>query len=68
MLRNTCEVGSDSSVGIATELSRAGRSGDRIPVGARCSAPVHTGPGAKPTSCKMGTGSPFWGKAAGAWR
>jgi hypothetical protein len=33
------------------------RSGDRIPVGARFSAPVHTGPGALPTSGTMGTGS-----------
>jgi hypothetical protein len=36
---------------------RAGRSGDRIPVGVRFSAPVQTGPGAHPASCKMGTGS-----------
>ena len=36
---------------------RAGRSGDRIPVGARFSAPVQTGPGAHPFSCKIGTGS-----------
>ena len=36
---------------------RAGRSGDRIPVGARFSAPVQTGPGARPASCTMGTGS-----------
>jgi hypothetical protein len=36
---------------------RAGRSGDRIPVGARFSAPVQTGPGAHPASYKMGTGS-----------
>ena len=48
--------GPGSSVGIATEL-RAGRSGDRIPVGARLSAPVQTGPGAHPASCTMGTGS-----------
>ena len=36
---------------------RAGRSGDWIPMGARFSAPVQTGPGAHPASCKMGTGS-----------
>jgi hypothetical protein len=36
---------------------RAGRSRDRIPVGARFSAPVQTGPGAHPASCTMGTGS-----------
>jgi len=32
-------------------------SGDRIPVGARFSAPVQTGPGAHPASYTMGTGS-----------
>jgi hypothetical protein len=36
---------------------RAGRSGDRILVEARFSAPVQTGPGDHPTSGKMGTGS-----------
>ena len=38
---------------------RAGRSGDRIPVGggARFSAPVQTGPGAHPASYTMRTGS-----------
>jgi hypothetical protein len=36
---------------------RAGRSGDRIPVGAKYSAPVQTGPGAHPASYIMGTGS-----------
>ena len=36
---------------------RTGRSGDRISVGARFSAPVQTGPGAHPASCTMGTGS-----------
>jgi len=36
---------------------RAGRSGDRIPVGARHFAPLQTGPGAHPASCTMGTGS-----------
>ena len=35
----------------------AGRSGDRIPVGARFSATVQTGPGAHPASCTMATGS-----------
>ena len=36
---------------------RAGRSGDRIPVWARFSSPVQTGPGAHPASFTMGTGS-----------
>ena len=36
---------------------RAGLSGDRIPVGARFSAPVQTGPEAHPASYTMGTGS-----------
>ena len=54
--RNICMCGPGSSVGIATEL-RAGRSGDRVPVEARFSAPVQTGPGAHPASCTMGTGS-----------
>ena len=35
---------------------RAGRSGDRIPVGARFSAIIQTGPGAHPASYTMGTG------------
>ena len=33
------------------------RSGDRIPLGARFSAPVQTGPGAHSVSYTMGTGS-----------
>jgi hypothetical protein len=53
--------GPGSSFGIATEL-RAGRSGDRIPVG-RDFPPVQTGPGAHPASCTMGTAS-FPGRAA----
>jgi hypothetical protein len=36
---------------------RAGRSGDRIPVGARFFAHVQIGPGAHPSSYTMGTGS-----------
>ena len=36
---------------------RAGWFVARIPVVARFSAPVHTGPGTHPTSYKMGTGS-----------
>jgi hypothetical protein len=36
---------------------RAGRSGDRIPVGARFFAHVQTGPEAHPASCTMGIGS-----------
>jgi len=36
---------------------RAGRSEDRIPVGAMFSAHVHTGPVFHPTSYTMGTGS-----------
>ena len=36
---------------------QAGRSGDRIPVEARFSAPVQSDPGAHPAFCAMGTGS-----------
>jgi hypothetical protein len=36
---------------------RVGRSGDRIPMGAKFSAPVQTGPGAHPAFYTMGTGS-----------
>jgi hypothetical protein len=36
---------------------RAGRSGNRIPVGTRFFAPVQTGPGAHSASYTMGTGS-----------
>ena len=45
---------------------RTGRSGDRIPVGASFSAPIQTGLGAHPASCKTGTGSFPWVKAAEA--
>jgi hypothetical protein len=36
---------------------RPGGSGDRIPEGVRFYAPVKTGPGAYPASCRMGTDS-----------
>jgi len=40
-----------------SDAVRAGRSGDRIPMAARFSAPVQTGPGPHPPSYTMGTGS-----------
>jgi len=40
-----------------SDCLQAGKSGDRIPVEARFSAPVQTGPEAHPASCTMGTGS-----------
>jgi len=40
-----------------SDLLRAGRSGDRIPVGVRLSALVQTGPVAHSISCTIGTGS-----------
>ena len=43
--------GPGSVVGIATGYVLDGP-GDRIPVGARFSAPVQTGPGANPVSCQ----------------
>ena len=48
--------GRDTVVGIATRYG-AGRSGDRIPVGVKYSAPVQTCRGTYPASCTMGTGS-----------
>jgi len=44
--------GPGSAVGIATVWP-----GDQIPVEARFSAPVQTGPGTHPASCTMDTGS-----------
>jgi hypothetical protein len=39
------------------DSQQTGRSGDRIPLEARFSVPVQTGPGANPASYTMGTGS-----------
>jgi hypothetical protein len=53
-------LGRNGSVGTATELW-TGSSGDRIPVAAEFPALVHTGRGAQPSSCTMGTGvKPTW--------
>ena len=49
-------MGRDSSVGIATRYGLDGP-GIEFRMGKRFSAPVQTGPGARPASCKMGTGS-----------
>jgi hypothetical protein len=46
-----------SGPGISVDWLRAGRSGYRIPVGARFFAHVHTGPEAHPASYTVGTGS-----------
>jgi len=53
-------MGAGSSVGIAAGY---GRSGDRIPVGARFFALLQIGPGARPASCTVGTGSFLGGKS-----
>jgi len=47
----------DGVIGISYWHNPCGQSGDRIPVGARFSAPVQTGPAAHPASCTIGTGS-----------
>ena len=48
---SSVSVDRDIAVGVAVGW----RSGVRISVGARYSAPVHTGPGAHPASTTMGT-------------
>jgi len=50
---HVASVGRNSVFGVV----RTGRSGDRIPVVARFSAPVQTGPEAYSASYAMGTGS-----------
>jgi hypothetical protein len=50
-----------------SDLLRAGRSGGRIPVGARFSEPVDASLGANPASCTMGFRVFPGGKAAGAY-
>jgi len=52
---------------ILFDLLRAGRSGDRSPVGAKFFAPVQTGPGVHPACCTMRTGSFPGVEAAEAW-
>jgi hypothetical protein len=64
VILKTCliPVGFQSSVWARySDSLRVEESGDRIPVGARFSAPVQTSPGAHPASCTMGTGSVSWG-------
>ena len=56
-LKETVRVGMFPINGLDSDSLGAGRSEDRIPVGARFSAPVQTGPGAYPASYTMGTGS-----------
>jgi hypothetical protein len=51
-----CTVG-QMSMGRDSDWLRAGRSGERILVGARFSAAVHTDPLAHPASYTVGTGS-----------
>jgi hypothetical protein len=56
-LRGFCGASSCGGGPWYSDWLRAGRSGVRIPVGARFFSHVQTGPGAHPASCTMGTGS-----------
>ena len=57
----TMSVSSPAQLSRYSDSLRAGRCGDRIPVGAIFSACVHTGPGADPASYTMGTRFLSWG-------
>ena len=54
---NNLAVGAATPVGRDSDSLRAGRSGDRIPVKARFSVPLQTGPGDHRASYTMSTGS-----------